>query len=126
MRVQRIAISVLTDSNGDFTGYSEVVQGRILQVRYVPDGSSPLDTGADVTITGEQSGVSILAQSNIGTSAYTKAPRQATHDVAGAAALFAAGGTAVQSEVVVGQERIKLVIAQGGNAKAGVFQLYVG
>lgn len=126
MRVQRIPIAVLTDGSGAFTGYSDVVEGRILQVRYVPDGSTPLDTGADVTITGEQSGVSILAQSNIGTSAYAVAPRQATHDQAAAASLYAGSGEPVETEIVVGQERIKLVIAQGGAAKAGTFHIYVG
>lgn len=126
MRVERIEIAVTTDASGDFTGYSGVVQGRVLQIRYIPDGSSPLDTGADVTITAEDSGVVVLNQANIGTSAYTVAPRQASHDTAGAASLYAAGGEPVETPILVAQERIKLVVANGGDTLSGVFHLYVG
>lgn len=123
--IKRLEIAVVTNAGGDFTGYTEVAQGYVEQIRYVPHATTPLDTGADVTMTGDASEVGIFAKSNIGTSAFTVAPRQATHDTAGVAALFAAGGAAVNEKVVVGQERIKLVIAQGGNVKAGTFHVYV-
>lgn len=123
--IKRLTVAVLTDADGAFTGYTEVAQGQVEQIRYVPHATTPLDTGADATMTGEASEVGIFTKSNIGTSAFTLAPRQATHDTAGVAALFAAGGAAVNEKVVVGQERIKLVVAQGGNVKAGTFYVYV-
>lgn len=59
------------------------------QYRYIPDPTTPLAAGADLDITGEITGVVISNQDNIGTVAFTKAPRQATHDAAGVASLFA-------------------------------------
>lgn len=126
MYVERHVVSVTTDASGDFTGYTPVVKGEVLQVRYIPDGTSPLDTGADLDITCEQSGVVVANHDNIGTSAFTKAYRQASHGVDGTAALYAAGGAAVNAPIVAASERLKLVIANGGNAKSGVFHIYVG
>lgn len=126
MYVKRHEVALLTDGSGDQTAYTEVTTGRVVQVRYVPDGSSPLDTGADLTITGEKSGVNILTRANIGTSAFTAAPRQPTHSSTdGVASLYAAGGAAVNGDVVVAEERIKVVVAQGGAAKAGTLHIYV-
>lgn len=125
--VKRHVVSVTTNASGDATAYSdELATGVVRQVRYIPDGSTPLATGADVTITGEASGVVVLNQTNIGTSAYTVTPRQATHDTAGAASLYAAGGEPVEDGVAVAQERLKLVVAQGGDTKIGQFHIYVG
>jgi len=126
MRVDRYKVAILTSAGGAFTGYTTVVQGRVLQYRYVPDGTTPLDTGADLDITGEESGIVVASQANIGTAAFSKAPRQATHGVDGTASLYAAAGLAVQDGVVVDGERLKVVIAQGGNAKSGTLHIWVG
>jgi hypothetical protein len=127
MYVSRQAVPVTTDAGGNATAYSEVVTGRIQQITYVPDGSNPLDTGADIVVTGEASAVAIVSKLNIGTSGFSIAPRQATHAVAdGSALLYAAGGTAVGDKIAVAQERVKIVVAQGGNTKSGVFHVYVG
>lgn len=126
MYVERHEIAVLTDASGDFEGFTPVVSGRVLQVRYIPDGTSPLATGADLDITGEGSGVVVAGHDDIGTAAFTRAYRQATHGADGSASLYAATGEPVESAVVVAQERVKLVIANGGAAKAGVFHVYVG
>lgn len=113
-------VSITTASDGSATVYSDkVVQGKIVSLHYTPDATSPLDTGADLTVTGETSGVAIATLSNIGTSAFTKMPRAAVHGVTGTALLFAAGGEAVTDYVRVNNERIKIIVAQGGNAKSG-------
>ena len=44
----------------------------------------------------------------------------------GTASLYAAGGKAVQDHVVLAGERIKIVIASGGNAKSGTFTVIYG
>lgn len=124
---ERHTIAVTTDSAGAFTGFTAgKVSGRVLQYRYVPDGTSPLDTGADLDITGEDTGVVVANQDNIGTSAFTKAPRQATHDETGAASLYAAAGEPVEDYIAVHGERLKLVIASGGNVKSGTFHIWIG
>lgn len=125
--MQRLIVSVTTDASGDVTGYTDQqVNGEILAVRYVPPGASPLDTGADVTITGADSGTPIITITNLGTSAVSYAPRQATHSVAAAAALYAAGGAAVNDRIAIAGELIKIVVAQGGNALTGKFHITVG
>ena len=125
MYVERHTIAITTDASGDFSAFTPVVRGRVLQYRYVPDGVSPLDTGADLDITGDTSGVVIANQDNIGTAAFTKAPRHATHAVDGSASLYAASGEPVEDAVVVADERLKVVIAQGGNAKKGTVHVWV-
>lgn len=122
---ERHSITVTTDSSGDFTGHTPVVTGRVVQYRYIPDGSSPLATGADLDITGADTGVVIANHDNIGTVAFTKAPRQPTHDPAGAASLYAAGGEGVEVPVVVANERLKLIIANGGSVLSGVFHIWI-
>lgn len=82
-------------------------------------------TGADLDITGEITGVVISNQDNIGTVAFTKATRQATHDEAGAALLFAGAGEPVEAPVAVAGERLKVVIAQDGNVLSGTLYIWV-
>lgn len=126
MFVNRQAIAVTTDGSGNFTGYTNVVTGQVFQIYYVPDGSVPLDTNASVVFTEEDTTRPIVTKANIGTSAFSLAPRQPTHAVAdGSALLYAGGGSAVADEVVVAGSRIKLVVAQGGAAKKGTFYVYV-
>lgn len=127
MQVEKHTIAILTNAGGAFTGYTAVpVTGAVLQYRYVPDGVAPLDTGADLDVTGEETGVVLVNQDNIGTSAFTKAPRQATHDEAGAASLYAAAGEPVEAAAVVAGERLKVVVAAGGNTKLGTLYIWVG
>lgn len=120
-----VTVAITTDASGDFTGYAGPFDGFIHQFRYVPDGSTPLDTNADLTITGDTTGQTIYSDTNIGTSAFTKAPRQPTHDTAGDALLYAAAGLPVEDRICINGERIKVVVAQGGNATSGTLYLWV-
>lgn len=124
MRLEKI--DILTNGSGAFTGYTQKVDGLVQQIRYVPDGTSPLDTGADLTIAGETTGQPILTASNIGTSAVSWAPRQPTVAVGDASAsLYAAGGEPVEDRVGIAAERISVVVAQGGAAKLGTLYLWL-
>ena len=123
----RLIVAVTTDASGDVTAYTDQqVNGEVVAIRYVPPGASPLDTGADVTITGTDSGTPILTITNLGTSAVSMAPRQATVTTANAAALYAAAGTAVNDRIGISGEKIKIVVAQGGNAMSGKFHITIG
>lgn len=127
MFAQRISIAVTTDASGNATAFSnEVLTGRIINVIYVPDGTIPYANTVDLVMTGEVSGVGILTQSNL-SGAFTSAPRQPTHGNAdGSASLYAAAGTAVNDHVYIANERIKITLAQGGNAKTGTFIVILG
>jgi hypothetical protein len=127
MFVKRYEVSITVDASGNGTGYTdEPVRGFVRAIRYVPDGSNPYDTGVDPTITGEVSGLAIWSMSNMGTVAVTVYPRAATVSVANSAALYASGGTAVNDLIPIADERIKVALAQGGNATTGKFHIWVG
>ncbi len=127
MYIERLVLALTVNASGAATVYSTLpVTGRVLQLSYVPDVTTPLDTGADLTITGESSAVAIATLSNIGTSAFSVLPRQATHTVAGAAALYAAAGLPVLEPVYLAGERIKVVVAQGGVSMTGALHVFIG
>ncbi len=113
----RIAVTVTTDASGDAVAYTPVVTGKLSQIRYV---KADFDAGVDFTVTAEATGETLWAQNDVNASA-TVAPRQPTHSTAGAAALYAAGGAAVLDKIALANDRIKIVVAQGGNAKSGTF-----
>jgi len=116
------SVSLTTTAGGAATGYSEVANGRILAITY--DGG--FDNTADFTITTEDTGQTVWTESNVTNAATYRAPRLATHGTDGVALLYAAGGTAVTDHVWAVGERVKFVIAQGGNAKTGVFKVIFG
>lgn len=130
MEATRLVFAVTTDAGGAATILSDKdVNGEIVQIRYVPDpGANPLPTGADIVFSGEVTGKVIMSQLDIGTVAKEWAPRQPTHAaVDGSALLYAAGGVGVGDRIVISDEKIKLVVAQGGNTKLGTFYCwYIG
>ena len=123
MYVQGEALTVTTAADGSATAYTaNIYNGRVLQVRYVKSNYS---NGVDFDVTAEGSGAVIWDQDNVNASA-TICPRQATSDTLGVASLYAAGGEPVEDYVWVRDERIKVVLASGGNATSGVFHFMVG
>jgi hypothetical protein len=126
MYATRHTLSVTTASDGSATVYSELpANGRVLSIQYVKPGAGGFDNGSTMTFTGETTGVAIWTESNVNASAERR-PRAATHSTAGAAALYAAGGAAVNDHIVLAGERVKCVIASGGNAKTATFYVTVG
>lgn len=119
--MKRHKVTITTAADGTATGYSPVISGEIMQVEYVKGDYAD---GVDFTITGEDTSVNIWTQSNVNASAVV-APRQPTHSQAGVASLYAAGGTAVQAPIAIARDRVKIAIAQGGNAKVGTFHILV-
>jgi hypothetical protein len=120
--MRRHKVTVTTAADGSATAYTPRLAGKIFQIEYVKHGSTPFDDGVDFTITGEATGVNLWTESNVNASA-VRAPRQPTHSQAGVASLYAAGGTAVQAPIALASDRVKIVIAQGGNAKVGTFHV---
>lgn len=126
MSVNVATVNITTDASGDAEVITSVLNGRILQVRYDPDDTSPLDTGADLDIVGNQTGIVIANHDNIGTSAFTRAYRQPIHGADGVASLYAPStGEPVEDYVFVA-EALKVTIAQGGASKSGTFYIWFG
>lgn len=117
-------VALATDASGDQTIYAQNTYGTVLAVRYVPHASTPLDTGGDLTLTDSVTGLQILAVTNVGPSSRDFAPRMFTVSTTGVEALYASGGTEVLTPVPVAGS-IKVVVAQGGNAKNGTLYIFV-
>ncbi|MEY9466303.1 hypothetical protein ABH973_006716 [Bradyrhizobium ottawaense] len=119
MGVRRYIVPVTTAADGSATVYSPWLSGYVHEIHYI---KTDFADGVDFTITAEQTGETIWAQSDVNAAA-VKAPRQATHSTAGVAALYASGGVAVNDRIALGRDRVKIVLAQGGNAKSGAFHI---
>lgn len=121
MTIRRFVVPVTVDASGDATEYSPVVSGKLVSIRYVKDDFAD---GVDFTITAEDTGETLWAEEDVNASA-TRHPRAATHSTAGAAALYASGGTAVNDKISLGDDRVKIVVASGGNATSGTFHILI-
>lgn len=123
MNLQRHTVAVTTAADGTATAYtSNAVTGAILMVKYT---KTDFADGVDFTITTEDTGQNIWVDTNINASE-TVYPRVPTHDTAGAALLYASGGTAVTDRLFAVGERIKIVIASGGVTTTGTFLITTG
>jgi hypothetical protein len=122
--MKRYKVSVTTAADGSATAYTPRLSGLLYAVHYVPDGTTPYDNTVDMTITSEATGQSLVSRTNVA-AAFVANPRVATADAAGTAALYAAGGTAVQDKMALANDRVKIVLAQGGASKVGVFHVLV-
>ncbi len=112
---RRHTIALVTDASGNFTGYTPVVSGRVVSIRYV---KNDFDNGSGFTVTGADSGVAIWAKTSVDASV-TVYPAAAAVTTAGVAS------TLTETPVRVADERIKVVIAGGGNVKSGTLHVIV-
>lgn len=117
--MRRFIVPVTTAADGSATAYSPFLSGLIHEIHYI---KTDFADGVDFTITAEATGETIWTQVDVN-AAVVKAPRQATHSTAGVAALYAAGGTAINERIALGRDRVKIVIASGGNVKTGAFHI---
>ncbi len=122
--MKRLKVDVTTAADGTATVLSPKSTGKIHSVHYVKDGTTAFADGVDFTITANETGENIWTESNVNAST-VRYPRAPTHSQVGAAALFAAAGEAVRDKVGLGNDNVKIVIAQGGNAKKGRFLILV-
>jgi len=107
---------IVTDASGDATvylthGLSRKPNGFVFLLKYTP---GTLSTNADLTITGESSAIPILTKLNAGTSLAFYYPRALNNAVADGAA-----GDCGTELIPIKDERIKVVVAQGGNVLTG-------
>jgi len=121
MHAEKHSVALTTAADGSATGYTPNVTGRILSVQYV---KTDFADGVDFTITLEATGQAILTLTDQNTAGVFY-PRAGVHDAAGAAATL--DGTRLMREPVVAvNDRVKIVIAQGGDTKTGTVIVVVG
>lgn len=119
---QRHTVSVTTATGGGAEAHTPVVTGRVANIVYTADGSTPFDATADFTITAEETGIGLWTESNV-TASKTVAPMQGANDQAGATLNTA--GDVQSAPIYVANERVKIVIAQGGNTRSGSFDVVI-
>lgn len=122
MFAQRETVIVTTAANGSATVYtSKSVTGRVLSVAYTKDDFA---NGVDFAVTTDRSGQNVWTESDVNASKQV-CPRQATHSVAGVAATYDDTRPVLEPVVAV-NERIKIVVASGGDTKSGTFDVIIG
>lgn len=121
--VEQEEVVIETDSSGDGTGYTSVGNGKVINVVYTKATSSPYDAGVDFTITAEDTGITIWEEDSVDASK-TVCPRQATHDKGGTEQNTS--GDVKLGDIYLANERVKIVIANGGDTKTGTFTVLVG
>ena len=117
--VETHTVEVTTDSDGDATAYSSWLRGFLERIEYVKDD---FDDGVDFTITVERTAFNLWTENTINAST-TRAPRTGVHSGAGAALVYTSDNQPVVDRVALGHQRIKIVVANGGNTKSGAFHL---
>lgn len=105
-------VSLTTSTGGLATGYTDVIRGQIAAVKYTKAGSSPFASTADITVTLEDSGQTVMTWANINTTT-------TTYPVAPATKASGAASTITESPIYAVGERLKVAVAQGGNTKVG-------
>lgn len=121
MHVERHAVAITTNGSGAGTGYTPVVSGRVLAIVYA---KTDYADGVDMTVTAEATGQAIWAQENVNAAAVVY-PRAQVHDGTGTAMTYD-GTRAVAEPVAVANDRVKIVVAAGGDTKSGTFHVIVG
>lgn len=114
MPISREAVTVTTDSSGAATAYSSVLNGFLYRIKIV---DTDMAAGAvDYTITSEDSGDTLLAITN--TEDADKYPRQPVDTTAGVAISDSF------EKIPLNNERVKIVVAQGGDTKSATVTIY--
>lgn len=121
MYATRQTISLTTAADGSATGYSVPITGRISDIIYTKNDFAD---GVDFVITLENTGQAVLSKENVNASV-SFAPRQGVHSVLGVAAVYAAAGEPVLDYIIAADDRVKVVVAAGGNAKTGTITVIV-
>jgi hypothetical protein len=115
---ERHTVSVTTAS-GTATGFTPNITGRIVSIQYVKPASDSFTDGVDFAVTGEATGLVIWNGTDVNESA------TAYPFAAGVKSADGAASTISESPVVLVNERVKIVVTSGGDAKNGTFHVVV-
>lgn len=125
--MQRYKVTLATSTAQASTGYlpdptsSDAGQGITGKIKTIIYTRVDMVSSADFTITTERNGQTVWTQSNVGTSSLVKHPRAAIHTTGGTVST----AVAEKTEIAVVNDRIKIVVAQGGATKTGTFEVIV-
>lgn len=118
MRLTRVSVAVVTDADGDAVVYTPALNGVVRSVRYIKPSSGGLDAGSDIDIVTDKGAVVVWDKDNLAASAVIYPMVQAQDNT----------GTDVvgsYAPIPVCDERIKITVANGGDALAGTFEFII-
>lgn len=122
---ERHLVAVTTTTGGAAEEYTPPVTGRVVCIRFT---DTSFASTADLTITSEESLQNIWTESNV-VASKTVYPLAYGNTVSGgqltASGAILASGSAAFVPIVLANERIKIVVAQGGNEASAVFEAVV-
>ena len=110
---QKHTVTVTTATSGVGTGYTPVVTGRIAAVIYTK-ATGGLASTSDLTVTTEDSAQAVWSATNINATT-------TVHPLAPGNLSDGSSSSLTEVPIFAAQERVKIAIAQGGNAKVGTF-----
>lgn len=111
---------VPTDGSAAADVDSPKLTGYLHSIRYIKNGTNPYADTVDFTITNEATGQGIWTQVNQTANA-VKFPRFLANDLVGAAL----SSLTVAEMVLLNNESIRVVLADGGNNKIGTFEAVI-
>lgn len=122
MHVERHAVDIVTATGGGATQYTPgALTGQIASLQYVPGATGvAFASTVDFTVTVESTGEVVWQEENV-TAAKTVRPRRRSATASGATASDAP----YTEGLYVANDRLKIVVAQGGNTKRGRFNVLV-
>ena len=118
MRLTRISVAVVTDADGDATAYTPALNGMVRSVRYIKPATGGLDAGTDIDIVTDKGAVVVWDKDNLAASTVIY-PMVQAQDNAGADVVGS------YAPIPVCDERIKITVANGGDAGAGTFEFLI-
>lgn len=121
MTIRRFVVPVVTDGSGDAEEYTPVFSGTLISIRYV---KTDYASGVDFELTSEASGEGLWSEEDVNSSA-TRYPRTVSQDTSGADALYADMGVEVLTKIALAHDRVKIVVASGGDTKTGAFHVTI-
>lgn len=114
MKLSRFSVAVTTSAQGAAVAYSPQCNGLIRTVEYVKPTSGGLDAATDIDIIADVSGAVIWTNDDLAAS-------KVIHPLAQAQANTGADITGAYAPICLADERIKITVANGGNAASGTF-----
>jgi len=118
MRLTRVSVAVVTDESGDAVFYTPALNGVVRSVRYIKPSSGGLDAGSDIDIVTDKGAVVVWDKDNLAASAVIYPMVQAQDNTG-------KDVTGFYAPIPVCDERIKITVANGGNAGAGTFEFLI-
>ena len=118
MRLTRVSVPVVTSSLGAAVVYTPALNGVVRSVQYIKPSLGGLDVGSDIDIVTDKGAVVVWDKDDLDASAVIY-PMVPAHDNEGT---LVAGSYA---PIPVCDERIKITVANGGDAGAGTFEFLI-